>query len=54
MGDQKETSATAGARGVGEEANLDAPPNYAAVDQVETMAVSSSDVDAFAKAGGLK
>ena len=54
LGDQKESSATAGARGVGEEANLDAEPNYAAVDEVEKLAVSSSEVDAFAKAGGLK
>ena len=54
LGDQKETSATAGARGVGEEKNLDAPPDYAAVDEVEKMEVTSSDVDAFAEAGGLK
>ena len=46
---------TAGARGVGEEANMDtAAPNYAAVAEVEKIAVSSSEVDAFAKTGGLK
>jgi hypothetical protein len=54
LGDQKDTSATAGARGVGEEKNLDAPPNYAAVDEVERMGVTSSEVDGFATAGGLK
>ena len=54
LGDQKDTSATAGARGVGEEKNLDAPPNYAAVDEVDKLAVSASEVDSFAKAGGLK
>ena len=55
MDDQKEVSATAGARGVGEEANMTtAQPNYAAVDEVQKLAVTSSEVDAFAKAGGLK
>jgi hypothetical protein len=55
MGDQSEVSATAGARGVGEEANMDkAQPNYAAVSEVEKLAVSSAEVDAFAKQGGLK
>jgi len=55
MGDQSEVSATAGARGVGEEANMDkAQPNYAAVDEVQKLAVTSAEVDAFAKAGGLK
>jgi hypothetical protein len=55
MGDQSEVSATASARGVGEEANMDkAKPDYAAVDQVKQVAVTSSEVDAFAKAGGLK
>ena len=55
MGDQSEVSATAGARGVGEEANMaSAQPNYTAVDEVKKLAVSSSEVDAFAKAGGLK
>jgi hypothetical protein len=55
MGDQSEVSATAGARGVGEEANMDkAQPNYAAVSEVEKFAVTAAEVDAFAKQGGLK
>jgi len=55
MGDQSEVSATAGARGVGEEANMaSAQPNYAAVDEVKKLSVSPSEVDTFAKAGGLK
>ena len=55
MGDQSEVSATAGARGVGEEANMEtAQPNYAAVDEVQKLAVTPAEVDTFAKAGGLK
>jgi hypothetical protein len=55
MGDQKEASATAGARGVGEEANMDgAEPDYAALEAVESVAVTGPEVDTFAQAGGLK
>lgn len=52
--DEKEVSATAGARGVGEEENLDAQPNYQALSEVEKFRVSKEEARKFAKEGGLK
>ncbi len=47
--DEKEVSATAGARGVGEEENLEAEPNYNALKEVEKITVSKEEVEEFAK-----
>lgn len=52
--DEKEVSATAGARGVGEEENLDAEPNYSALLEIEKIKISKEEVEKFAKEGGLK
>lgn len=52
--DEKEVSATAGARGVGEEENIDAQPNYEALKEVESINISKEEVEKFAKEGGLK
>lgn len=52
--DEKEVSATAGARGVGEEENLDAKPNYEALKEVESINIPKEEIEKFAKEGGLK
>lgn len=52
--DEKEVSATTGARGVGEEENLDAQPNYEALKEVESVSISKEEIEKFAKEGGLK
>lgn len=52
--DEKEVSGTAGARGVGEEENLNAEPNYSALLEIEKIKISREEVEKFAKEGGLK
>lgn len=52
--DEKGISATAGARGVGEEENLDAEPNFQALLEIEKIKISMEEVERFAKEGGLK
>lgn len=52
--DEKEVSGTAGARGVGEEENMDAEPNYGSLLEVEKMKVTKEEAEKFAKEGGLK
>lgn len=52
--DEKEVSATAGARGVGEEENIDAQPNYEALKEVESINIPKEEIEKFAKEGGLK
>ncbi len=52
--DEKEVSGTAGARGVGEEENLDTEPNYEDLKYVESIKISREELEKFEKEGGLK
>jgi len=52
--DEKEVSSTAGARGVGEEENIDSEPDYNALQEVEKIKVTKEEVEKFAKEGALK
>ncbi len=52
--DEKEVSGTTGARGVGEEENLDAEPNYEDLKYVESIKISKEELEKFEREGGLK
>lgn len=51
--DQVEPSATAGPRGVGEEGNMNAQPDYEALEKVDAITVSDQEVKAYKKERGL-